>query len=426
MNGKGQAASWFVPALDGVRALAILLVMAHHFVIYGLLSGLAIGPSVLAYVGLFGFSGVLLFFVLSGFLLFLPYARALLHGTPWPSPWRFYQRRALRILPGYWVVLGLLLALVPGSYLVSHLGDIALAVLLLHDWTVSAYVLTHQLDTPLWTLAIEWQFYLVLPWLALALARLAGARAGRWFLLRLFAGLGSLMVLGLLIRGLAAQVHYADGVTYPITLPGVGWVFSLVYGIKGKYLEVFALGMALAVVSVALEKRPLSRARQWEIGWCALCFSLIGMLLCLVWALAAHRIGFGLTDWIFPVSGQAWAIWGEWVLGLCFAVLVMALVLGPAPVRWVFELLPVRAIGKISYSLYLWHLPILVTLLPFCHSVGQWVFVGGGVSVLIAGLSYWLIERPFLRHRRAALVPSSFQGAVKMPARSRKAGSPRS
>ena len=103
-----------IAELDGLRALAILLVLWCHLTAFGALRGLNVGPPLLHLLGDFGFAGVFLFFILSGFLLFLPYARALLAGAAWPSARAFYRKRARRILPAYYLTLLVLLVLQTG------------------------------------------------------------------------------------------------------------------------------------------------------------------------------------------------------------------------------------------------------------------------------------------------------------------------
>jgi peptidoglycan/LPS O-acetylase OafA/YrhL len=92
-------------ALDGFRAIAILLVMGYHIQQKnpGFINK-SHHPTISA-LWAFGTSGVNLFFILSGFLLFMPYARALLFQARWPSIRQFYLRRALRILPAYYLAL---------------------------------------------------------------------------------------------------------------------------------------------------------------------------------------------------------------------------------------------------------------------------------------------------------------------------------
>lgn len=401
---SGPSTGQTLPALDGLRALAIVLVIWHHVTVFGTLAGFQVGPAWLYLLGDLGFSGVFLFFVLSGFLLFLPYARALVGGQPWPSARQFYTRRALRILPAYWGVLALLGATLPGSVLRTHAGSLGLAAVLLQDWQSQTLGFVQQLDTSLWTLAIEWQFYLLLPALALVLAKLAGPRTGRWRSVRLFGGLVGVIACGLFIRALVGLLHYTWGIAAPTSLPGaLGLVFSLLYGVKGKYLEVFALGMLTSVLYVKLSTlgTPWRRGRT-RLGWLALLLCLAGLGSSFFWAQVAHRIGpLASTDWIFPPDGASWSVLGEWVLGSCFALLLWAVLVGPPFLGRLFSLPPLRFVGKISYSLYLWHWPLLLVLLTRCSSYGQVLIVGSGLFLLVGTISYFVLERPFLRWRRA-------------------------
>ncbi len=121
---------------------------------------------ILNYIGAFfaefGESGVILFFVLSGFLLFLPYAKALLLESSWPSARRYYLRRIFRILPGYYVTLLLILSFFHPEFLnINHWHDLWMFL----TFTMSLN-LSSQVNIPFWTLAIEFQFYLLLPIIA--------------------------------------------------------------------------------------------------------------------------------------------------------------------------------------------------------------------------------------------------------------------
>src|SRR5215472_5489881 len=101
-----------IPALDGLRAVAVLLVMLFHSWWY-MPGQNAQGPQQGQFAINYARTGVPLFFVLSGFLLFLPYARWLFGLRPRPSTWLFYKRRALRIGPAYWVSLVILILVAP-------------------------------------------------------------------------------------------------------------------------------------------------------------------------------------------------------------------------------------------------------------------------------------------------------------------------
>lgn len=154
--------------LDGVRAIACLTVLVFHLNLTAhdnnILNFSSVG-TIISAIAVTGSSGVTLFFILSGFLLFLPYAKALLFETAWPTTRQFYLRRALRILPGYYVALFVLIFLQGGIYLQPmHFGELGLFLTLFMD----SLPLTYQkINGPFWTLAVEWQFYLLLPFLAL-------------------------------------------------------------------------------------------------------------------------------------------------------------------------------------------------------------------------------------------------------------------
>src|SRR5438552_507996 len=116
--GKRTNSKTVIPALDGVRAVATISVITFHIngMVHNKLWDIQANPLASA-VATFGGAGVTLFFVLSGFLLFMPYARALLFQNRWPSMRQFYWRRALRIIPGYYVALCLIILFFQQQYL---------------------------------------------------------------------------------------------------------------------------------------------------------------------------------------------------------------------------------------------------------------------------------------------------------------------
>src|SRR5215470_6644912 len=99
-----------IRALDGLRAAAALSVLVYH-AIRAITHQVSVFGLDFTFAWYYTQTGVHLFFVLSGFLLFMPYARALVLGRPLPSARQFYRRRALRILPAYYVCLAILVLL---------------------------------------------------------------------------------------------------------------------------------------------------------------------------------------------------------------------------------------------------------------------------------------------------------------------------
>src|SRR5690348_8937986 len=192
-----------IRALDGLRAVAALSIVLFHVMLFLQLEYTPLSQAI-NHTWYYLSTGVDLFFVLSGFLLFLPYARAMLDGQQLPSARRFYRRRALRILPAYWVCLAIVVAL---KFYVQHVpfsvGDVAAHIFLIHD---SFPQFNRDYDGPFWTLAVEAQFYLLLPLLALIVSWMCRGRHSAW---RIAAGIG-LLILGALTMRTADSMIIAS------------------------------------------------------------------------------------------------------------------------------------------------------------------------------------------------------------------------
>ena len=367
------------PLMDSMRAIAALLVVVTHA--SGLTAFNSENPlgAVTARLNV----GVTVFFLISGFLLYRPFVRAAYHGVEPPRVGRFFRRRALRIVPAYWLALTVL-ALTVG-----------LPGVLSGDWWVyygfaQIYDVRHILGGigPAWSLCIEATFYLVLPFFAIAMARAHAARP-REQAIRL-----ELAVLALLaIASVAARtvVHLADDQgTFPSTLPGTfTW---------------FGLGMGLAVVSVALEGDEervaavrLVVRRPW-IAW-----ALAGL------TLAVLSWGSGLPR-TFPADPSEASFLAEYLLfGLFAFFLLLPAVFGDDRGGWPRRILanPVLAwLGLISYGVYLWHVSLMIWLHE--QGVSEWFGDFGfptllGVTVAVAtacaAASYYLVEKPLLRFK---------------------------
>ncbi|WP_254903977.1 acyltransferase family protein [Streptomonospora nanhaiensis] len=221
-----------IEALDGVRALAALMVLVFHVAIE---TGAALAPGVLGALLATGELGVPLFFALSGLLLYRPWARAAFGDTPGPRVRPYLWRRALRVLPAYWLVAVAALLL----WSRDHLDSAAV-------WA-QVMTLTYVFDTDpwyvgtgpyglgqTWSLSVEVTFYALLPLIALLLTRAAvrgrpgPAVRGR----RLLVGLALLTAVAVL----ALLPQY-----YPEPRP-------YMYAWLPRCLGMFAVGMALAVL----------------------------------------------------------------------------------------------------------------------------------------------------------------------------------
>jgi len=379
-----------IRALDGLRAMAALSIVLFHIMLFLQLEYTPLSQAI-NHGWYYLSTGVHLFFVLSGFLLFLPYARAMLDGQRLPSARRFYRRRALRILPAYWVCLALMVTL---KLYVQHvpfsLGDVAAHIALIHD---SFPQFNRDYDGPFWTLAVEAQFYLLLPLLALIISRVCGGRRSPW---RIAGGIGILIAGTLALRTTDSKIIASLPVHTTLT-DSPGGIFVLAtMGMQGKYLEVFAVGMLCALLYViTIERHMLSAERLRQLGL----FALAGAGLCM--ALAIPRVDLA---GLMVTPGAQWGadvIGYPLLVGLGFGGIVLAILWGGQWLRFLFEVSPTRIIGLFSYSLYLWHLPVIHGAVPIFTGVPLVLAIAG--AFLVSYLSYQLVERPFLarRHRRS-------------------------
>ena len=404
-DNKQQEGKNSIAVLDGVRAIAIIMVIIFHVnringdnlwnqQTYPLASSISTA----------GGTGVTLFFVLSGFLLFMPYAKALLFKTSWPLARVFYLRRVLRIVPAYYVSLFLIIVFFHPEYLQrNHLQDLALFLTFFMDSSRSTFRL---LNGPYWTLAIEWQFYMILPLIALGIAFLVRRVSQEKRLKAVIFCLLGVIAGGLFVRywGIYFQVNWTKTFLVPRSVLNVISFFA--YGITGKYTEDFAVGMLISLCFV-YSQRPeiggklLAKAQRlsswlWGGGILLLVFSYM-------WHFNSASYGWPFLDVLSPYYN--WL--SDILLAIGYGACIVAVLYGPASLKRPFESRFLRWIGLISYSLYIWHLPLLIFLsqhLP-THLAGMnrytiyainwvWVLV---IIVPVAVLSYVLFEKPWMQ-----------------------------
>jgi peptidoglycan/LPS O-acetylase OafA/YrhL len=309
---------------------------------------------------------------------------------------RYARRRALRILPAYWVVLSLS-ALVgaavvhesaAGQMRVGHLAD---PTALLRDATLTQNLTMRTFETglgPAWSLAIEAVFYAVLPALVLGAALVARRLAPRYAI--------ALPVLALAVTGAAGRLVAGLLVPGPERLAGASGHSLLAWSFLGK-ADLFAFGMAVAVVQVRSEDGTLRLPRRLcQAGTAAL---ILAGLPCLF---AAY--------WVLPRSLY------EPLMGAVFALVLLHVVMpgrfpaGHAIVRYL-ERRPVVWVGTISYSVFLWSMPLGAWLLEHGLVHGgvmgfvRQIILAVTLCLLLASATYVLVERPAMRagsRRRAA------------------------
>ncbi|HZU67202.1 MAG TPA: acyltransferase [Ktedonobacteraceae bacterium] len=394
-----------IAVLDGVRACAILFVIIFHV---NRMTGDRLWSSVqyplASSISTAGGTGVTLFFVLSGFLLFMPFAKALLFKTEWPLNRVFYLRRCLRIIPGYYVSLFLLILFANPQYLQrDHLKDLLLFVTFFMDSSRATF---RQLNGPFWTLATEWQFYMILPIMMLVFVLLVHRVPIQKRLKAVTCCLAGVIVLGLFVRfwGFYFQSH--PSATFLIPRNDLNIVLFFTFGMTGKYTEDFAVGMFVSLCYIYAQHPSTDRkfAQTWE----RLSMWLWGAgIIILVFSAMWHFKANSTAAWPFLSGLMPYFNWlSEMVLAFGYGACIAAILYGPSGLKRFFAWPLMRWIGLISYSLYMWHLPLLelfqTRVLPLLHIQNYyfayslywvWVFL---VIFPFALLFYAIIEKPWM------------------------------
>ena len=330
--------------------------------------------------------GVSVFFLISGFLLYRPFAVAHFSGKPALSPTKFWLRRLLRIVPGYWL-----------AFTVITYG--------LHTQTIGAswrsIVVDYgfaQIYYPLhffsglgqaWTLCTEMSFYFFLPLYAALIAM--GRRSPGRQLARELAVLGVLAIIAVGFKSWAIDYHCAPNcftshVPYMIT-----WLPS--------FLDLFGLGMFLAVMSAwHTTHRPeptwlAHPAMPWASWACAAGIFVI-----------VTRVGDPVAAALSPLP---YVVTQE-LYGLFAFFLLLPAVFGPQNrglIRRLLTARPVAAVGVVSYGVYLWH-PGWIDEVFRWFGTSSWRSIPAYVALTLlvfvlstasATASYFVVERPVLR-----------------------------
>lgn len=368
---------------DGLRAIAALAVLVTH-------ASFTAGANVNHWAGAYFARldvGVSIFFCISGFLLYRPYVLSARRGSEPLRFLAFMRRRVLRIFPAYWLALTVVV-FVLGQATIESFGE-----------AVAYYGLLQIYDSDLinggigqaWSLCTEISFYLFIPAYAAILRRGRGR-------------------LGPEVTGLAALAAIAF-VWKLVVLESGGSAHLLTW--LPAYLDLFALGMLLAVVSVWTAHRAFDvfeavLGRAW-VSW---------SLAALSFFVVSTQIGLPRG---FEEVSVAQAFGRHLLYGVTGFFLIAPAVFGTSRrggIRWVLESRPMVVLGLISYGIYLWHKAVIAEVrkhfdMPmFDSDLSQllgWTLV---VTMAVAAVSYVVVERPALRFKTDTRAPIRGLGVV--------------
>jgi peptidoglycan/LPS O-acetylase OafA/YrhL len=409
-----------IVGLDGVRGLLCLSIAITH------VTGYYSKNTADAWkTNVFGFS-LVYFFVLSGFLLFLPYVRNVVaerSSVRMPNVRDYAVHRFARIMPVY-VAIFLLVnfvlqlsyvdnaALTPddartGIGMITDPGELLANLTLLQTY-VPAYIQTGI--GPSWSLTLEYAFYLSLPLLGVAIFALRRRSARNPFVVAMLAP-SILLVIGLVGRALIPVVNRFAGTNDFILLnwgPNIAAVFT-----KSIFTNAdnFAMGMFAAVVFVAVEHGAMPEGVSRRIRM----LSAAAILPVLVFSAA-----------FFAIAVQFVTAGVGVVAALMILVVVVPLARGrKSRLATFLDVRPIRYVGEISLSAYLWHFPMLLllgrlgwmagdTLPGMLHNIVLLL----AATILAATVTYYLIEKPAMnyakriRAKKTASIPSDPQLAA--------------
>lgn len=380
------------PAFDGLRAIAAGTVVGVHV---GFVSGLTLRhPGIGIYTSRLEI-GVAVFFLISGFLLYRPFVVAHLAAERRPALGSFWMRRLLRIVPAYWVALFLTTTVMHANP--NGMGPGGWHAYVAHYLFAQIYFPSQALGgiTQAWTLCVEMSFYLMLPLYAMLVARKEWRRTPAQRLRREILFLIGLVTISLAWRfWVLANQH------------GHSAVFSAMTVWLPAELDLFALGMLLAALSAWAHLRdaePRWMSKAW-FPWAS-------------WTLAGVAF-YGVSHLGLPLlvvyTKSDVDITRQTLYGLFAFFLLLPAIFGPQHrglIRRFLRSWPMASLGVISYALYLWHQTLLDDLVRYYPSwfgmkvffnVAFWGMFGEvfGATIVVATISYFVVEKPALRAKR--------------------------
>jgi peptidoglycan/LPS O-acetylase OafA/YrhL len=326
----------FLPALEGIRGLASVMVLIFHASIFGWNIPIVTGM---------GNLGVMLFFTLSGFLMAYHYMPTSFSVSYWAA---FYLRRFLRIYPAYFFVIS-------ACYLLRHyLPQNNQPFWYDSQWNdlLKSWLMSYSNNPGIfWTIPAELCFYVFYPIIAILLLCIPAIR-------------------------------------FRIALMICSWFLLLAtYGGFASYFSVsmpFFLGGIVAANLLHHYSKPKSMPGSANM-LAVLCLLSMYMLL---WRMPAS---------LFSLNGNHLNYNQSWFLSPLLAVLVLSIALSKGFMTWLFAIPPARFLGKISYSVYLVHMPVQVMEKRFLPADMQSVWIMLLLVLLTSMLFYGLVEAPFHR-----------------------------
>jgi len=384
------------PAFDGLRAIAAISVLLLHT---AFVSGFTMRSSFGIYTSRLEI-GVSVFFLISGFLLYRPFAVSHLAARPAPDTRRFWERRLLRIVPAYWLALTLLTYVFHLVTMGPGVGEVFIHYFFLQIYFPKAVFFGIP---QAWSICTEMSFYLFLPLYA-AVVGLRRRVQQRQLLVELV-GIVALFATSVAFRWWSTHlpvIKVVNGHFQAVCYPNCATqapVPALMPDWLPARLDLFAFGMLLAVLSAWWTERasePGWLSNRWMpwISWVGAGVAFWG----------SSHLGIPLTPLFLttPIKG----IELQTLYGVFAFLLLLPAVFGPQDASLIRRFLrcwPVASLGVISYGIYLWHLDLINQFVSWSGyvkgAIPYWILIGAvmAMTIVAASISYFGLERPILR-----------------------------
>jgi peptidoglycan/LPS O-acetylase OafA/YrhL len=324
--------------------------------------------------------GVAIFFVLSGFLIFRPFVHSLLHNSSPPKASSYFLKRAARILPGYWCALFILASV--DALTIKNFSGFSRNIFLVHAFTIEGLF---SGVTQAWTLTVEMSFYLLVPLFTYLVAVRLKRANSPLPVQTIVRALACIFIGSYIFRLFIHSTHF--------------WFLSTAHIMLPAQMDTIALGMFIAVLVESPENAAkFSKIKNFISGHSGA--FVLGSVL--VWILSANiNMSIGLTKTEFHIE-----LFCHFLYGVSAFLLVSPFCIAtPSLLSKVLSFRIFTWFGTISYGVYLWHMAFLSgnfaeRHMPYNENDGQVLtrfLVVVPLSIVLATLSYYFLERPIMR-----------------------------
>lgn len=366
----------YLKVLDGIRALAVLIIVWYHFWQQSWLMP-RIGTFSLDFVPRYGYLLVDMMILISGFCLFIPYARSMVYKEDVPKTRDFYIKRIARILPSYYLALIIFFIFLLFDGVVfngTFIKDIIMHLLCIHNWSLDTIFLS-KFNGVVWTVAIEVQFYLIFPFIAKRFIK----KPILTYSIMMIIGIVSTYIIGKNVNSGNMPVYVNHFLTF---------------------IPVFANGMLAAWFYISYTKN------KKRIASSDLLFTVLSIAAILIYSYLCKSIG--------STNIQEWQIKNRLLLSFVFMLFTIGTLLASKIYQKLFNNRFMKYIAVISFNLYLYHQFIAVKLKLFRFpywsgdtppnmtgdTTWQWLYtiICIAISLLVATLMTYLVEKPIANY----------------------------